>query len=132
MKLLSKFKQMIQYPYSVHKYVLLQIRMYVGARNIKLLAEQYDAEAQAILGAMYSKGVGVATDNCEAIKWYSSAAKEGNTSAQLILGTRYAIGNGVVQNHRLAFHWYLEAARQNNKRAQIALKFMQMNGIGVR
>ena len=44
-------------------------------REWRPLAEQGDANMQAILGAMYSEGLGVAQDYAEALKWYRRAAK---------------------------------------------------------
>ena len=126
MKHLREIRQLIQHAHSAHKYLLMQLKMYVRVRKIKIQAKQHDAEAQAILGALFAAGVGVTTDNCEALKWYLRAAKNGNTSAQVIVGTRYAIGKGVTKSYELAFRWYLEAARKNHKRAKIALCFMQM------
>ena len=40
-------------------------------------AEQGDAEAQNVLGLMYSLGLGVPPDKHEAVKWYRRAAEQG-------------------------------------------------------
>ena len=103
----------------------------VRFRIVKQRAERGFADAQAILGAMYSTGLGVARDYSEAFKWYYKAANQGHTSAQLIVGVRYALGIGVVQSHIKAFRWYYQAASQNNTKAQMALGLMYANGTGV-
>jgi TPR repeat protein len=41
--------------------------------SIHKLAEQGDAEAQTILGAMYFSGVGIPEDGVEAVKWFRKA-----------------------------------------------------------
>ncbi|MCP4373540.1 MAG: sel1 repeat family protein, partial [Deltaproteobacteria bacterium] len=40
-------------------------------------AEEEHAQAQAMLGSMYSKGQGVEQDYKEAVKWYRKAADGG-------------------------------------------------------
>jgi len=42
--------------------------------KIRASAEQGDADAQALLGAMYFNGKGVTQDYKEAVKWYRKAA----------------------------------------------------------
>ena len=56
------------------------------------LAEQGDANAQALLGRMYEEGVGVKQDNVKAVKWYSRAAEQGIAEAQFNLGNMYVSG----------------------------------------
>ena len=45
-------------------------------------AEQGDAEAQSVLGLMYSLGLGVPKDDQEAIKWWRKSAEQGHSDAQ--------------------------------------------------
>ena len=89
-------------------------------------------KAKAVLGAMYSKGVGVKKNDSESLKWYNDAAKLGNVSAQLILGVRYSEGIGVVRDYSEALRWYHKAARQNNPKAQGALGLIYATGLGTR
>ena len=97
-------------------------------RRVRQLAEQGIPSAQAILGAFYSKGIGVPKDDNLAFRWYLKAADQGCISAQVIVGTRYALGVGVVQNYMKARRWFYEAARRNNIRAEIALVMLQKHG----
>ena len=95
------------------------------------LAKRGVADAQAILGAMYSKGIGVDKDNRKALTWYHLAADQGNVSAQFIIGIRYGLGEGVDRNHKKAFQWCCKAAAQNNPRAQAVLGVIYAQGEGV-
>ena len=72
---------------------------------IQPLAEQGDAIAQALLGEMYEKRLGVKQDDFEAVKWYRKAADQGNANAQFILGMSYLLGKGVQVNKFLAKEW---------------------------
>ena len=87
-------------------------------REWKPLAEHGLAAAQYNLGIMYSKGLGVARDDGEAVKWYRNAAEQGYASAQHNLGVRYATGEGVGQDPQEARRWLSLAAAQGNREAQ--------------
>ena len=81
-------------------------------RELRPLAEQGDADAQASLGAMYAFGSGVAQDHAEALKWYRLAADQGHASAQNNLGFIYGTAQGVPQDFVEAHMWYnLSASR---------------------
>ena len=59
-----------------------QQRNYVAAyKEFNLLANQGDADAQFVLGDMYSKGQGTKQDYVQAHKWYSLAAQNGAQGA---------------------------------------------------
>ncbi len=76
------------------------------ARELRSLAEQGDAKAQAHLGVMYETGLGVPQDYAEAVKWYRKAAEQGIAKAQYNLGFMYANGRGVSQDHVQAHMWF--------------------------
>jgi hypothetical protein len=69
------------------------------------LAEYGDAAAQAGLGFLFHKGLGVTQDDVEAASWFEKAADKGQAEAQLLLGTLYFFGEGVQQNYVMAFAW---------------------------
>lgn len=69
------------------------------------LAEHEDASAQAGLGFMYSRGLGVATDDHKAAYWLRKAAEHGQPEGQLMLGTLYFYGKGVAQSYVQAYAW---------------------------
>jgi len=56
-------------------------------KELKPLAEQGNAEAQALLGEMYSLGRGVPLDVNQAQKWYQVAADQGNARGRCSLGS---------------------------------------------
>lgn len=69
------------------------------------LAQHEDASAQAGLGFMYSRGLGVATDNQKAAYWLRKAAEHGQPEGQLMLGSLYFYGRGVAQSYVQAYAW---------------------------
>ena len=94
-------------------------------------AEQGDAEAQFFVGRIFSKGLGVETNEAEAVKWYRLAADQGNALAQCNLGWMYDEGRGVAKDEAEAVKWYRLAADQGNASAQLNLGVMYEEGRGV-
>ena len=78
----------------------------------KAQAEKGDAIAQVILGFRYFRGMGVAKDFTEAVKWFQKAADQGNIDAENNLGACYANGFGLAQDKTEADKWYHKAAEQ--------------------
>ena len=78
-------------------------------------AEQGDAEAQSVLGLMYSLGLGVPQDKHEAVKWYRRAAEQGYAHGQFSLGVMYYFAEGVPKDHVLSYKWFNLSAAQGNK-----------------
>ena len=78
--------------------------------SIKNRAGQGEAEAQTLLGGMYSDGLGVPQDYAEALKWYNLAAAQGDDSAQFQLGYMYYKGLGVPRDYVQAYKWLNLAA----------------------
>lgn len=74
--------------------------------NWRPLAEQGNARAQLILGAMYADGQGVPQDYKEAVVWFRKAADQGFARAQFSLGVMYANGQGVPQLKVVAYALY--------------------------
>ncbi len=100
-------------------------------KELRPLAEQGNAEAQDLLGRMYSGGFGVTRDEAEAMKWYRLAAEQGNASGQVSLGSAYDFGWGVSQDYAEAVKWYRLAAEQGDARGQAILGYMYDLGRGV-
>jgi TPR repeat protein len=73
-------------------------------------AEQGDAAAQYNVGICYKRGLGVAADQVEAVKWFLQAAEHGDVLAQSILGGCYFSGQGVQKDYSEAVKWYRKAA----------------------
>ncbi len=101
-------------------------------RLLQPLAERGDAGAQALVGNMYARGLGVTYSGTEAVRWWRRAAEQGDASAQEELATAYFWGDGVEQDHSEAAKWFLKAAEQGETFAQISLAFLYERGEGVR
>ena len=99
--------------------------------NLRVLAEQGDAEAQFNLGARYASGRGVAEDETEAVRWFRLAADQGHITAQLNLGARYAVGRGVPEDDAESVRWLRLAADQGDADAQYSLGKRYERGLGV-
>jgi uncharacterized protein len=100
-------------------------------RIIQPLAEQGNAVAQSIVGAMYRDGEGVPPNYAEALRWFRRAAEQGNDNAQTNLAFMYINGEGVPQNYDEALRWFRKAAEQGNDKAQLLLGTMYYNAEGV-
>ncbi len=74
--------------------------------------------AQWVIGKCYWKGVGVAKDEAEAVKWYRKAAEQGVADAQYRLGLALSAGRGVANDENEAAKWYRKAAEQNRHDAE--------------
>jgi TPR repeat protein len=76
------------------------------------LARRADADAQAGIGYLYFKGLGVPQDDAEAANWFQRAAEQGQPEAQLFLGMLSYQGKGTEQSYVLAYKW-CELAQSN-------------------
>lgn len=102
---------------------------------LRPLADEGHAEAQRVLGLMYEKGLAVAKDDHEALRWYRSAARQGNSAAQAHLGLIYAFGylfgSDVPTDEGEGAYWYRMAAEQGDAGAQAQLAMIYEHGVGV-
>jgi TPR repeat protein len=69
------------------------------------LAERGDPAAEAGIGFLFHKGLGVRQDDAEAARWFVKGAEQGQAEAQLLLGTLFFFGQGVPQSYVFAFAW---------------------------
>ncbi len=97
---------------------LLVVSMAVFAQSqeeIKQLAEQGDAQAQAKLASMYLLGwQGFEQNNELGAEWMEKAANQGVIDAQVVMGALYDRGMGVLGNRETATKWYEKAAAQGH------------------
>jgi hypothetical protein len=101
-------------------------------RALHQAAELGDAQAQFLLGEIYSHGRGgVSLDQAEAMRWYRKAAEQGHAAAQFRLGVIYADGRIVVTDYDRAAHWICKAAEQGYPDAQNELGVMYQKGRGL-
>ena len=82
------------------------------------LAEREDPAAQAGIGFMYHRGMGVVTDNDKAAYWLRKAAEHGQPEGQFMLGSLYFYGTGVEKNYVQAYAWCDLAQDGGNADAQ--------------
>jgi len=68
-------------------------------------AEKGDPAAEAGIGFLFHKGLGVTQDDTEAAAWFVKAAEQNQAEAQLLLGSLYFFGQGVRQSYVAAFAW---------------------------
>jgi hypothetical protein len=73
-------------------------------------AQAGDPEAQAYVGEIYEKGLGLQPDYDLAAVWYKKAAEQGLTRAQINLGNLYEKGLGVEKDPVKALNWYRKAS----------------------
>ena len=99
--------------------------------QLRLVADQGDARAQAELGARYEDGRGVVQDYVAAVSWFRRAAEQGYAPGQAALGFLYNTGRGVVRSDRVAVSWHRRAAEQGNARAQNNLGIVYRDGRGI-
>ena len=95
------------------------------------LAEEGDADAQALLAVVYYNGRGVRRDYAEALRWARLAAEQGNVRGQSLLGAAYYSGNGVARDPAEAARWARLAAEQGDAGGQMVLGALYLNGTGV-
>src|SRR5207249_576183 len=70
-------------------------------------------------------------NDTEALRWFHSAAEQGNAVGQLKVGLFYERGQGVPKDFAEAAKWYRKAAEQGNTDAQILLGRCYEIGQGV-
>lgn len=81
------------------------------------LANQFDADAQFLLGRLYAEGKGVPQNEKEAVRCWRFAATQRHVHAQYSLGHAYAIGQGVPVDVVQAHMWLSLATAQGQKNA---------------
>lgn len=93
------------------EYVAYDRADYATALKIWLpLAKEGDAEAQAYIGEIYEKGLGIVPDYELAAYWYRKASDQQFTRAQINLGHLYEKGLGVKKNIATAMEYYRMAS----------------------
>src|SRR5690606_13025134 len=87
-------------------------------------AERGHAEAQMLLGSLYTNGHGVTADTDEGARWFSLAAAQGNADAQYLYGMLLEYGGVKGASSEKARESFLAAARQGHLPAQTELGMM--------
>jgi TPR repeat protein len=84
-------------------------------------ANQGNIHAQVMLGTLYRKGEGVATDPMKAVSWYRVAADRGDAYARNTLGEMFLTGGAPRRDYGLALMYFRQAARQGLDQAKFNL-----------
>lgn len=92
--------------------------------NLKKIAAEGHAEAQASLGRMHEEDVDTEGNLAEAIHWYELSVAQGNANAQRYLGLMYIDGYGVKKNIKKGLEYMEAAAAQGNPEIQYELGTM--------
>lgn len=100
-------------------------------RELRIRADQNDAEAQFNLSSLYFKGQQVEQDYVEAAKWMQRAAKQGHILAAYNLAMMFNSGQGVATDYAAAAKWYQRSAEGGFALAQLNLGVAYANGEGV-
>lgn len=72
----------------------------LAAEWMEKAAKQGLVDAQVVMGAMYDRGMGVASDRDKATQWYEKAAAQGHTTSLAILGRNDAAQGSVQFNYQ--------------------------------
>jgi len=96
-----------------------------GAKWLKAAAQDNLLIAQAILGTLYTSGVGVEQDDSAAAEWYRKAAEYGDPLGQAGYGAALFLGSGVEKDPLDGYVWTSLAAAQGNKEAQSFIADME-------
>ena len=86
--------------------------------EIKLAADQGDAQAQYDLGCMYEEGRGVKQDSAKAMQCHLKAAEQGHAKAQYELGLTYSKLPPNKKNEEEAIKW-IQLAMEGFRQAAI-------------
>lgn len=102
------------------------------AHDLRMSAQQGDANAQVLIGEKYEFGASVPANLMMAVQWYGLAARQGHPDAQLYLGLQYERGEALRRNSAEALTWLFKAAEQGQQRAQLMLAVMYLKDKGHR
>lgn len=89
--------------------------------NCEKAANNGDAEAMNLMGAMYEKGFGTDVDYSKAFDYYKDAASKDQPDAINNLGDLYYKGLGVDQDYDEAKFYFMKAARLGDPTANVTM-----------
>ena len=79
------------------------------------LASEKVSSAQFNIARAMDKGLGIPQNEPEMVKWYITAARQGNADAQFNLGILYVQGRGVSKDIQEGMRWFNAAASQGHE-----------------
>ncbi|MDH5217483.1 MAG: SEL1-like repeat protein, partial [Gammaproteobacteria bacterium] len=87
----------------------------VGNQEKPALASEKVSSAQFNIARAMDKGLGIPQNEPEMVKWYITAARQGNADAQFNLGILYVQGRGVSKDVQEGMRWFNAAASQGHE-----------------
>ena len=87
-------------------------------------ADEGSGAAMYGMGNLYFAGLGVDSDDAQALAWFHKGADLGNCDAMLYIGILYDSGVGVDEDKTQARKWYKAAIKAGNTGAQALLDMM--------
>jgi TPR repeat protein len=102
-----------------------------AARRYRIAAEQGYAPAQANLGSLLDRGIGVDQDSGAAFELYLQAADQGYVNAFVPLGAMYLDGRGVMKSPKTGLQWLRRAADAGQVAAHYHLGRAYEQGMGL-
>ncbi|TGV59889.1 sel1 repeat family protein, partial [Mesorhizobium sp. M2D.F.Ca.ET.160.01.1.1] len=90
-------------------------------RQLTVLANMGNLDAQGYLGGMYWRGEGTAQNDEQAVHWWRKSADGGNAEAEAALSQAYSLGRGVKKDNDLAVSLARKAADKNNANGEYQL-----------
>ena len=125
------FRKIVDGPNPVELVRLAEPQRLAGmAASWQVAAQNGDPRAQAGMGFLYEKGLGVEQDYEQAARWYRMAAGKGVSFAQAALGDLYANGLGVPPYRSEAVALWTRAAAAGELRARVNLAISYRFGLG--
>ena len=104
-----------------------------GAAILLSRAERGDTESKLSVALSYAQGQkGFPKDIGLSMKWFLSAANDGNAYAQNFIASAYSKGEGVGKSENLAAQWWRKAADLGYAEAMYNMATCCAQGFGVR
>ena len=100
-------------------------------KELAVLAERGDRQAQLLLGMRYRDGKGIAQDYREALHWYRKCADQGDAAGMDNVGFMHLRGWGVPVSFDIAAGYFKASAAQNHAQGQFNLGNCYFSGQGV-
>ena len=100
-------------------------------QRLRRCAKLGNAESQYQLGFLLLRGLDLAQDSVQGVKWIERAAEQGHCEAQWAVALCYREGNGVFKSYARALEWMRKAAVQGCPQAQTSVGRIYCKGEGV-
>ena len=103
----------------------------IAMRYYQKAANQHDAEALFILGAMYYVGHGTRRNDKRAVDYFTRALEQGNTRSLYYLGKLYLCGKGIRADEEKSLSYIKQGIEIEDAWCYVSMADCYTNGIGV-